>query len=105
MKYRSRFLKSAQKDLHDVVDYISQHSFEAAQGFLDELDKRILQICDFPKSCEACRTAPVLRRMVVGHYLVFYEEDEKNDVINIYRILHSSRNIEKNNLTGEKTEE
>ena len=98
MKYRFRFLQSAQKDLQDVIDYIAQYSLKAANDFLDKLDTRLLQICEFPKSCEIYRHNPTLRRFIVDHYLVFYEADEKNEVINVYRILHSSRNIEKINL-------
>ena len=98
MKYRLRFLQSAQKDLHEAVDYTAQHSLKAAHDFLDKLDKRLLLICDFPNSCEIYRHNPTLRRLIVDHYLIFYEADEKNKIINVYRILHGSRNIEKINL-------
>ncbi|MCL1941763.1 MAG: type II toxin-antitoxin system RelE/ParE family toxin [Synergistaceae bacterium] len=98
MKYRFRFLQLAQNDLQDVIDYIAQHSLKAANDFLDELDKRLLQICEFPKLCEVYRHNPTLRRLIIDNYLIFYEADEENKVINVYRILHSSRNIEKINL-------
>jgi len=95
MKYQPNFLQLVQKDLDDVIDYIGQYSLEAVQDFLDELDKRLLQICKFPQSCEVYRHNPTLRRLIIDNYLIFYEADEKNKSINVYRILHSSRNIEK----------
>ena len=98
MKYRFRFLQLAQNDLQDVIDYIAQHSLKAANGFLDELDKRLLHICEFPQLCEVYRHNPTLRRLIIDNYLIFYEADEENKVINVYRILHSSRNIDKINL-------
>ena len=98
MKFHFRFLLSAQNDLQDVIDYIAEHSLKAANDFLEELDKRLLQICQFPKMCEVYRHNPNLRRLIIDNYLIFYEADEEKKVINVYRILHSSRNIEKTNL-------
>ena len=98
MKYRSLFLELAEIDLHDVLDYLAGYSLQAAHNFLDNLDKRLSQICEFPKSCEVYRHNPALRRAIIGNYLLFYEADEKAKVINIYRILHGSRNIETINL-------
>jgi len=98
MKYGFRFLQLAQNDLHDVIDYLAQYSLKSAQDFLDELDKRLLRVREFPKSCEIYRHNSTLRRLIIDNYLIFYEADEENKVINIYRILHSARNIEKINL-------
>jgi len=101
MKYRFQFLQLAQIDLQDVIDYLAQYSIDAAQEFLDELDKRLLQVCHFPKSCEVYCHNPTLRRLVIDKYLVFYEANEKSQVISVYRILHSSRNIGKSSLLGD----
>ena len=98
MRYRSRFLKLAEIDLHDVLDYLAGYSLQAAHSFLDNLDKRLSQICEFPKSCEIYRRNPALRRAIIDDYLLFYEADEKAQVVNVYRILHGSRNIEAINL-------
>ena len=98
MKYRPRFLQLAQDDLFQVIDYISEHSLKAADDFLDSLDERLSQICEFPKSCEVYRHNPTLRRLIIGSYLAFYEVDEENKFIKVYRILHGSRNIDEINF-------
>ena len=102
MKCRSRFLELAQSDLLEVVDYLAQYSLNAANDFLDELDERLSQICKFPKLGTIYRSRPTIRRVIVDRYLIFYEADEKNKLIKVYRILHSSRNIEAINLLGNK---
>jgi plasmid stabilization system protein ParE len=94
MIYHYRYLELAQADLLDVIDYLAEYSIEAADRFLFEFDKSLLRVRQFPKSCEIYRHNPTIRRLIVDKYLVFYEEDEENKLINIYRILHSSRDIE-----------
>jgi len=84
------FSKLAEHDLADIAEYIGQNSPERAVSFIGRIRGRCDRLRTFPKA------APLqpdigdnVRRIVSGRYLIFYEEDG-TDVV-IQRIIHAAR--------------
>ena len=91
-----RLLKrpEAENDLEEIWWFIAQDSPDNADRFLDRIQETCLALSDFPKlgvSREELKTD--LRSHPVGNYLIFYFPLE--DGIDIIRVLHGSRDIER----------
>lgn len=91
-----RLLKrpEAENDLEEIWWFIAQDSPDNADRFLDRIQESCLALSDFPKmgvSREELKTD--LRSQPVGNYLIFYFPLE--DGIDIVRVLHGSRDIER----------
>jgi plasmid stabilization system protein ParE len=95
MKYRIKFLSEAADDREIIIAYLSQYYKSTVKKFLQLLKKRISQLKQFPYSCPIYEDDPDYRRLVVGEYLVFYIINENDKMIEIHRIFHGSRNVEK----------
>lgn len=87
-------LPSAQADIDEIWDYVSQDSRQNADRLVD----RIYELCRerlahqpmMGRSRE--ELAPQLRSFPVGSYLVFYRPI--SDGIEVVRVLHGRRDIE-----------
>jgi len=91
-----RLLKrpEAENDLEEIWWFIAQDNPHNADRFLDRIQECCLALADFPKmgvSREELITD--LRSQPVGNYLIFYFPLE--DGIDIVRVLHGSRDIER----------
>jgi len=97
--YKLRYLKLAQSDLLDIVDYISNQlcNPQAATHLVDKLDKAICCLEQFPFSGHLYKNTQKLedeyRILVVENYLVFYVVCE--NIVEIRRIIYGKRNYEK----------
>jgi toxin ParE1/3/4 len=66
--------KLARADLRDIWLYIAQNSIDAADRFLDRVDRTIRLIAQHPAIGQPQdEIKQGLRRLVVGRYLIFYE--------------------------------
>ncbi len=94
--YEIRYLKSAEKDLYDIFDYIKLDNPSAAGSLLDKIDDSIALLASNPKMGKIPKNRYIrdkgYRMLIVENYLVFYVLKEK--IIQIRRILHSARNYE-----------
>ena len=87
-------LPIAAKDLEDIVDYLVQFYESTAVQQYDRLGEKIHELAEFPEMYEVYpggQFRQVYRRMPVDKYLVFYVV--RDDMIEIHRILHGSRDI------------
>ena len=83
----------ARNDLRDIWLYIARDNSTAADRLLDRIDKVVSMLGENPDLGERQDHLKVgLRRFVVLHYLIFYEEIEGG--IQIVRILHGARDID-----------
>lgn len=86
------YLPLAEADILAAVDYISftLDAPKAANDLLDELDKTVAQLAEFPYSCELYRTErPMkdeLRKVPVKGYVLYYAVFP--DRVEIRRFLH-----------------
>ena len=90
------YLPLAESDIMSAVDYITftLDAPSAANGLLDELDKTVRQIAEFPYSCELYRTERPMkdevRKVPVKNYVLYYAVFQ--DTVEIRRFLHGRRN-------------
>lgn len=92
-KYRIEYLPIAQKDLEEILDYIQTDNPGVALKLLDQIDKAVSQLADFPLMGIVPKDFRLqylnYRMLVVESYLVFYVV--KDDTVEIQRILHGKR--------------
>lgn len=97
LKYKLRYLPRAQKDLINIIDYISDdlNSPQTAMDFVDILDESISRLKEFPFSCSLYHSQKTLeteyRYMVVKNFIVFYTVFEQ--VVEIHRIVYSKMDM------------
>jgi len=85
--------KLARADLRDIWLYIAQDSIDAADRFLDRLDRTTRVIAKNPALGQRQdQIKQGLRRFVVGRYLIFYEPIVGG--IRVVRVLHGARRWE-----------
>ena len=89
---------SAADDLEDIYLHISTDNPVAARHQVERILKTAAGICDFPDMGIArFRLSPNLRSVVEGTYVVFYYPSD--DRIEIVRVLHGRRDIEREMLS------
>jgi toxin ParE1/3/4 len=83
---------SAERDIEDVLTYLSEHSLPAAQRFVAELDARCRLLPSQPFTGRPRDDLlPGLRSVVVGKYLVFFVPTD--DEVVVRRVIHGARDI------------
>jgi plasmid stabilization system protein ParE len=92
-KCRIKYLPIAQRDLIDIIEYITVDSPGSALKFLDRFDKSIIKLENFPLMGQVPKDnrlqALKYRILVVDNYLVFYVV--KDSIVEIRRIIHGKR--------------
>jgi addiction module toxin, RelE/StbE family len=91
MAYKIVYLPVAEQDINDIASYLSQFYENTVGKFITSLDKSISRLSDNPYIGTAYRS---YRKLVVSEYLVFYKVDDEDNVVIIFRVLHSSRDTE-----------
>ncbi len=93
-KYHIEYLPVAQKDLIEIFQYILADSPSAAAELLDQIDKSVSKLEDFPSMGMAAKDPRLMylgyRILVVDNYLVFYVVLD-NEVIEIRSIIHGKK--------------
>lgn len=98
--YKLRYLPLAQKDLRDIISYISDNlkAPKAAMDLLNAFDSSIRHLQQYPYSCKVYQPIKPLdteyRILHVKNYLVFYKVIE--DTVEIQRIIYAKMDL--NNL-------
>ena len=101
MAYKYFFTDVAQKDLDNILDYLTNHlcNFNAAKSFYNLLNERIALACDFPESNPIIENRFLgfheVRKMVIKNYLLYYYVDVDKEIINVLSIRHSLENQKK----------
>ena len=65
----------AHADLLDIIDYISEDNPVAALKVLDDINVKVSQLADFPKSGRLGRVEGTRELVVMANYVVVYRED------------------------------
>jgi toxin ParE1/3/4 len=91
---RVSFTKYARQDLDEIYTYIAQDDIDAADKHSQKLQARWRGLLDQPQmGTKRDDLEPNLRSVTEGNYVIFYRI--VTDGIEIVRVLHSSRDIEK----------
>lgn len=89
------FSEAARTDLFRIGDYIAEDNPLRALSFIDELEDRCLQLEHHPLAYPVLARRPLsnIRRLVHGHYNVFYSVGR--EAVHILHILHGAMDYEK----------
>lgn len=96
-KYRVDVTEPAEKDLLDIVRYItSQLSASISALHMMELfEEALMSLSGFPQRCPLIADERLsqmgYRKLIVNNYVVFFSIDEKNKVVDVERILFRRR--------------
>jgi len=99
MKYSIKYLPEAEQDLDSLVDFLADEcsAYEAAVSLLNEIDRRIMHLAEFPYAhplyASPMRLPIEMRYLPVKSHIVFYTVLEPAHVVEIRRVLHTRRNI------------
>ena len=91
--YTIRYLRTAEKDLFDIFDYIQKDKRFAALSQLEKFDQSIARLAispfigGIPKDERLKKLG--YRILVIGKYLVFYVV--KSKTVQIRRVIHGAR--------------
>jgi addiction module RelE/StbE family toxin len=93
VSHKIRYLRTAEKDMIEIFDYISKDNPTAAKSLLDKFDTSISRLASnpylgaIPKDSRLERLG--YRMLIVDSYLVFYIV--KPRTVQIRRIIHGAR--------------
>ena len=96
MVYKLKFTEKYECDFYDIIKYLSQFYPGTPVRFKNELSKKNSILKRMPQMFKACPYNPMYRQVSVFGYIVFYKIIENPvKIVEIHRILHSARNIER----------
>ena len=96
--YRIDVSEPAEKDLHDIVRYISAQLSApiTALKMMDIVEEAIMGLAVMPQKCPFVTDERLAmmgyRKLLVKNYIIFFTIDEKSGVVNVERILYARRN-------------
>ena len=99
-KYRLEIYPKAEKDLEDILYYVSQElkNVTAAQNLLVDFENAFTHVCMFPSSGSKIRNNLVkdktLRKIIVKKYIAFYKTNDNEKTISIVRVIYGKSNWE-----------
>lgn len=104
-KYRVRFLDPAKAELGEIKGYLNREAPpDVRKAFAEQLSRQLETAKDFPDINAIYPGNTEYHRMVISNhpYCAYYKIDHKNKTIDIYRVLHTSRDNERL-MSQEKT--
>ena len=94
MKYKIKFLPSANQDINDLADILTPYPNKARRLF-QEMEQKIESLKDNPLMYPEYQADPRYRRMNLEGHALFYDVDVINHEIRVYRIIYAKRDIAK----------
>jgi len=91
MGYETQLLPTAERDLLDIAAYLTQFYERTYPNFITEFDRSVENLENLPYIGVSYKD---YRRLVVDDYLVFYQVNEESRIVQIYRVLHGSQDIQ-----------
>ena len=93
--YKLIYADIAVDDLQAIYDYIAQDNPERASSYLADIEQQLLRLRDFPNIGHDSKYKELkalgIRILPFDDYLIFYIVNAKDEVINIVRVLHGSK--------------
>ena len=92
-EYKIRFLRIAEDDLNEIINYIAADRPSAADSLATKIEKNLLLLSKDPYLGRVPREDELskmnYRYLIIDNYLLFYTIEE--ETILVYRILHGAR--------------
>ena len=83
----------AEEDLEEIWSFVAERDVEAADRLIDEITGRFDHLLAYPEAGRARHELLVnLRSLPVKRYVIFYQPTD--DGVEIFRVLHGSRDIQ-----------
>jgi toxin ParE1/3/4 len=95
--YSVLFTRTAEADLQEILDYLSRvlGNRPAADNLLDQLDKRIQKVSEYPEAHPLVADTHLrergIRVITLGNYLGLYRIHQDEQTAVILRLLHGRR--------------
>lgn len=95
--YQYRLMPSAVQDLQEIADYIAGAVERAGEcdPALKKVEEAIRSACAFPLSLPLVNDELLrmkgYRKILVDNYIVFVLPDQKNEALNVMRVLYYAR--------------
>ena len=95
--YQYRLMPSAVQDLQEIADYIAEQlsASESVIRLLEKVEEAIRFACTFPLSLPPVNDELLrmkgYRKILVDNYIVFVLPDQKNETLNVMRVLYYAR--------------
>ena len=87
--------ETAENDLDEVVEYLSNFSSNIARRYYDEIMVKALSLAFMPQRCPFVQDDALRERgyrwLFVRNYTVFFVIDEVNNLVDIRAIMYSGR--------------
>jgi len=87
--------ETAENDLDEVVEYLSNFSSNIARRYYDEIMVKALSLAFMPQRCPFVQDDALRERgyrwLFVRNYTVFFVIDEENNLVDIRAIMYSGR--------------
>jgi len=94
-EYNVVLSETAENDLDDVVEYLSNFSPNIARRYYDEIMVKSLSLALMPQRCPFVQDDTLrekgYRWLFVRNYTIFYIIDEVNNIVDIQAIMYSGR--------------
>jgi addiction module RelE/StbE family toxin len=96
-KYKIKFTSKASYDLDENLSYMKNelYSDSSAKKFLESVESKIMNLSEFPFSCNYVSDNFLkrkgYRKLIVDNYIIFYIVNENSKIVIIMRILYGSR--------------
>lgn len=88
-------LRLAKDDLKEIHKYLSEFGKNPPEKLRESFEKFCIQVSDTPYMYSQYKYNPIYRKAVIAYdYLIFYQVDEDNSTVKIYRVLYGKRNTE-----------
>lgn len=104
MSFSVVFMPEADRDMDDIEDYLSQFYASTARKFFTKLKRQITSLETMPYLYPVYDADTYFRKMVIDDYLLFYNVDQKRDLVVVHRIFHSKRDISRQILVHRSSE-
>jgi toxin ParE1/3/4 len=83
----------AEEDLEEIWSFVAERDAEAADRLIDQITGRFDHLLAYPEAGRARHELLVnLRSLPVKRYVIFYQPTD--DGIEIFRVLHGSRDVQ-----------
>ena len=99
-EYHYRLTRRAEKELDDILDYIGNKldNAKAAAKLMEDIGRCMERVCVFPEGGALVTNAflprKIIRKKVVGNYLLYYRADKERKTVWLLRIVYGRRDMD-----------
>lgn len=99
-EYHYRLTRRAEKELDDILDYIGNKldNAKAAAKLMEDIGRCMETVCVFPEGGALVTNAflprKIIRKKVVGNYLLYYRADKERKTVWLLRIVYGRRDMD-----------